>query len=835
MSIASHNLEASEITAYKNAFDMVGIPFVLISDKLQMVGVNNCAKDLLQINHTLEITAETSLSIRENSRIAQILDSDGELVTNCSMQYNNKFIKWEKKTISINKAPYFVLLGIDTTESESLLNILQDQAENTIGYVNPNKSDVKQYINQISNYYTSIIEKIPCYIYWKNIKLEYLGCNQLAASFVRLKSPKDIIGKTDFNIFIDHELAKSYQDADKELLSKGGSILNQPGKLTNEDGETFYTLVSKAPISDLYGNIIGLVGITVDVTETEKAKEVAEEANIAKTVFISNISHDIRTPLSGVIGLSNIIENEEKDPTLKMHAHHIAQSADELLNMLNQVINAVSSGKLKVDNVRSEPFDLRHLIESLINLESPPAYLNHIQLETHIDDQIPNLLVGDHDKIYHIVLNLVGNALKFTQKGYIKINITLAKRLSDSVQLLFEVSDTGMGIPPESLDKVFEMFYKVTPSYKGKDKGHGMGLYIVKTYTELLGGQVSVESKLNEGSKFSFTLTLNIAEENAKPQNIVQSQSVFSSDTNAESIQRTDVSTHSNSSQEKVSEKPQNKPKILVIEDNKVMLSLVKTLVEEAKCNPTTVEDCESGLEFAKTKHFDLIFSDIGLPGISGIEFAQKLRQYEKDYNKSPVPIVAITGHGQAIEKECLEAGMNYVIIKPLKPETLTELCNEFALFGGTQYNPSHLDKPSLKLVNIQCVGALGPDLPNTEAELFEIDNLPIFDIENAGRLLGDNTALLMKMLRDNINIVIPEELPRLKKAHDDNDWQVVADIIHKLKGGFLSISLTRIATACQYLERYQQAGHSASFEKLYQQFLEILEITIEQLKPWSE
>ena len=278
LSIAGHNLETSEITAYKNAFDLVCIPFVLISDKLQIIDVNNCAKDLLQINLTSEITTETSLAIRENSKIAQILDSNGALITNHSIQYNNKFIKWEKKSISINNASYFLLLGIDTTERESLLNILQEQAENAIGYVNPNKSDVQQYINQISNYYTSIIEKIPCYIYWKNIKLEYLGCNQLAASFVRLKSPKDIIGKTDFDIFIDHELAKSYQDADKEILSMGKSILNQLGKLTNEDGETFYTLVSKAPISDLYGNIIGLVGITVDVTETEKAKESAESA-----------------------------------------------------------------------------------------------------------------------------------------------------------------------------------------------------------------------------------------------------------------------------------------------------------------------------------------------------------------------------------------------------------------------------------------------------------------------------------------------------------------------------------------------------------------------------
>ena len=776
-----------------------------------------------------ELWPEDSLSIIENDKIV--------FSSNKTHHFEETFSIDNKKTHFITtKSP---LKNINGQIIGIVVNLIP--LNNIENYHTFSAEEIKQFEKNstISDHYLrNIIESVPGSIYWKNKEGVWIGCNNYTFKTTGI-SAENLLGKTDYELW--PEYAKELRENDLKVMHTGCTLSKEESVIL-PNGEIRYYAAEKMPLRDLDGNIIGVIGNSIDITELketqeklEKAKEEADAANIAKTVFIANISHDIRTPLSGVIGLSNIIEHAEKDPKLKIHAHHIAQSADELLNMLNQVISAVSSGKLTVDDVHSEPFDLKHLIESLINLESPPAYLNHIQLETHIDDQIPNLLVGDHDKIYHIILNLVGNALKFTQKGHIRINITLAKKLSGSVQLLFEVSDTGMGIPPESLDRIFEMFYKVTPSYKGRDKGHGMGLYIVKAYTELLGGQVSVESKPNEGSKFSFTLTLNIAEKNAMPKNIVLPQSVFSSDKSAEPIQQTDVFKISSLSKEKVPENPQNTPEILAIEDNKVMLSLVETLIKEAKCNPTKAEDGESGLELAKTKHFDLIFSDVGLPGISGIEFAQKLRQYEKDHNKKPVPIVAVTGHGQAIERECLEAGINYVIIKPLRPETLTELCNKFALFGGAQSNPSHLDKSSLKSINTQNVGALGPDLPNTEAKLFEIDNLPIFDIENAGRLLGDNTALLMKMLRDNINIVIPEELPRLKKAHDDCDWPAVADIAHKMKSGFLSISLTRLATACQYLERYQQAGHSASLEKLYQQFLKILEITIEQLKPWSE
>lgn len=343
LSVPCHNLESSEITVYKNAYDLVGIPFILISDELQIIDINNCAKDFLQVNSSSKITAETSMIIGENFKIAQILNSNGELVTNSSIQYNNKFIRWEKKSVCINHTPYLLLLGIDTTEYENLLDILQTQVENTIGYVTQNRSYIKQYVNQISNYYTSIIEKIPCYIYWKNIKLEYLGCNQLAASFVRLQSPKDIIGKTDFDIFIDHDLAKSYQDADKEILSMGKSILNQPGKLTNEDGETFYTLVSKAPITDLYGNIIGLVGITVDVTETERSKESAESA--LKSLQQSQIEEQKQREEAERLAIENAAHKAELETQAKFItvvnriAHDVSGSMGVIKKMTKYFLN----------------------------------------------------------------------------------------------------------------------------------------------------------------------------------------------------------------------------------------------------------------------------------------------------------------------------------------------------------------------------------------------------------------------------------------------------------------------------------------------------------------
>lgn len=201
---------------------------------------------------------------------------------------------------------------------------------------------------------------------------------------------------------------------------------------------------------------------------------------------------------------------------------------------------------------------------------------------------------------------------------------------------------------------------------------------------------------------------------------------------------------------------------------------------------------------------------------------------------------MAITGHAEGnIHDECIAAGINEVFIKPIRPEMLSEICAKFALFSNTTKQPSPGNcsdqKPPTTSANTSKMRALRFDLPNTEDELFAIDNQMIFDIETARKILGDNTVLLMKMLKETINISIPAELPRLKTAYEAGNWQVVADISHKLKGGFLSIGLNQAATACKYLERYYKTGETKLLEKLYQQVLKTLDDTSTRLKSFAK
>ncbi len=310
------------------------------------------------------------------------------------------------------------------------------------------------------------------------------------------------------------------------MRTKKDFSVEEEVSLPNSTQKHFF-LSKKSALISCDGKVKGIIGISFDITERKQyeeeiksSKKAAEAANHAKTEFIANMSHDIRTPLSGVVGLGGIVEKEVSDPRVKAKIHDMIKSADELLNMLNEILDVVSMDDISVQNIHSEPFDLHHVVQTIVDLEQSSVDLKKIQLLQSIDNKIPRILIGDHKKIHHILLNLVGNAIKFTQTGHVSIDITLSKVLDDEVELLFMVSDTGIGIPKESMPKVFELFYKVTPSYKGLGKGHGVGLHIAKTYTEILGGKINVESEINKGSKFYFSLPLRVADNGVKAQNI---------------------------------------------------------------------------------------------------------------------------------------------------------------------------------------------------------------------------------------------------------------------------------------------------------------------------
>ncbi len=279
------------------------------------------------------------------------------------------------------------------------------------------------------------------------------------------------------------------------------------------NGEKIIQLSSKIPLRDEKGNIIGVIGNTVDITalkkiETElrEAKEKLEKANSIKTEFIRNMEHDIRTPFSGVWGITNVLWQRETEPEKKELLGDVTNCTKELLDYCNGILDyaKIEQGNLPL---LEKKFNIHKLIDSVITIETPPAKYKKLNLTLEYDENLPIILVGDQYRLQRILINLVSNAIKFTQQGEVKLCVKLVKLQDNKNAIIrFIVEDTGIGIPQEKQDFIYEKFAKVIPSNKGTYKGIGLGLKIVKQFIEEMGGEIDLKSEPGQGSTFVCTL-----------------------------------------------------------------------------------------------------------------------------------------------------------------------------------------------------------------------------------------------------------------------------------------------------------------------------------------
>nr|WP_232220593.1 histidine kinase dimerization/phospho-acceptor domain-containing protein [Legionella tunisiensis] len=290
-----------------------------------------------------------------------------------------------------------------------------------------------------------------------------MGCNDLQAKNARLSSRKDIVGKTNFDM--------PWKDQAEELNKLNNLVMETGIPHTAEEyavmanGMAIY-ISQKVPLRNKNNEIVGVLGISLDITERKKmevalrrAKENAEVANQAKTEFIANMSHDIHTPLSGIVGMSKLLEKQVQDSEQKQYARWINESGEQLLELLKGVLDIVSADNIRESDVQEESFDLRKNIQDISQLVQPTVQMKKIQLHIEIDEAVPQHVITDGTKLHRVFLNLLGNAIKFTDKGSITIKIRVLANESDYVQLRFSIIDTGIGIPDELQVRIFDRFF----------------------------------------------------------------------------------------------------------------------------------------------------------------------------------------------------------------------------------------------------------------------------------------------------------------------------------------------------------------------------------------
>ena len=360
--------------------------------------------------------------------------------------------------------------------------------------------------------YASLVENLPVHVLRKDREGHFTFAN---SSFCRLLglSKEEILGKTDFD-FYPPDLASKYRRDDRRVMETGE--LFEDIEEYEKHGETRYVQVLKSPVHDALGQVIGVQVVFWDVTEKvavqralEKAKEAAEEASRAKSEFLANMSHEIRTPMNAILGMAQLLEQTPLSPEQREYIRIIRESGDTLLALINSILDfsKIEAGRLELDAVE---FSLREVVGDTMKALAVRAHRKQLELACRIAAEVPDQLVGDPMRLRQVLINLVDNAIKFTEQGEVVVEVVPRERQEREAVLEFVVRDTGIGIPREKQKRIFEAFEQADQSMTRRYGGTGLGLAICQRLVNLMGGQIELESEPGRGSTFRFTARFQI-------------------------------------------------------------------------------------------------------------------------------------------------------------------------------------------------------------------------------------------------------------------------------------------------------------------------------------
>jgi PAS domain S-box-containing protein len=418
-----------------------------------------------------------------------------------------------------------------------------------------------------------------------------------------------------------------------------------------KDGSRLTVLLTITALRDPEGTITSFLGVASDITtiksvqrELTLAKDAAEAASVAKSQFLANMSHEIRTPMNGILGMTELLLATPLTEKQRHMAHTVQQSAASLLTIINGILDysKIEVGKLQLEHT---DMNLSHLLDDVITLLSEVAHQKGLSLSVQISSSIPPTLRGDPTRLRQVLLNLIGNAIKFTVDGSITVSADCLKRDAEQILLRVTVCDTGIGIPPESQSRIFDAFAQADESTTRKFGGTGLGLAIVKQLVRLMGGTVDLESTPGLGSTFGLTVPLEVRPDNEMASVIAQ---------------------------------PEHHPatlhgKILLAEDNVVNREIAVAMLELLGCAVDIAEDGQEALTAVAAQPYDLVLMDCQMPNLDGLKASRLIREQESQHShRRRLPIVALTANAMEGDREqCLAAGMDGYLTKPFTVDQL--------------------------------------------------------------------------------------------------------------------------------------------------------------------
>lgn len=500
----------------------------------------------------------------------------------------------------------------------------------------------------------AVVDNNPNIIYIKNHKGEYVLMNRKMKQLLGFPADYDTRKITEEEVFKGNaDRLNAYREYNRRVLENGETISLEEA-FNHPDGER-YLYVMKFPIANENGSIEYLCGVSIDITELKRtqhemrdAREEALQAKEAQENFLANMSHEIRTPMNGVMGMSNLLLESPLSESQKEYVQSIKESAENLLSIINDLLDfsKIKSGKFHID---AEDFSLADTVRKAIYPLQVKAQEKQLSLTCLIDTNVPETVTGDALRLQQMIINLTANAVKFTQQGSITIKLYPVSQDGDNIILGIDVADTGIGIAPGKLDKVFELYTQSDKNTSRVYGGTGLGLAIVKQLAELQQGTITVASEVGKGSVFTLHIPYRVKVQAVKKE------------VKQESVQNGMLAGL----------------KILIAEDNLINQKVVVYTLKNQGAAVSVTNNGKEAVDVLTTEPHDLILMDLQMPEMDGYQATKYIRHEMKN----SIPIIAMTADAMKGEADkCIDAGMQDYISKPFEPK---ELFDKILMYAG--------------------------------------------------------------------------------------------------------------------------------------------------------
>ncbi len=728
LQIKSHKKAELEVINQKNfmnqIFDYLPVNIFMKDDQGRYIYVNKNLEDSTGIKSkdalgktVFDLFPEQSAKTLNDEEI-EIRHTDKEKLSQHELEIDGRkrhFFTGVKSIETPGEKELLIGFSIDITQNIQANRIIDDQKK----------------------FYEQIFNAVPNYIYVKNKEGKFLLVNEAVARMFDTSLNQILltgIAKPD-NYLFDEKLNR---EIDARVLANGETIEYEESVVLKSGEERWYH-TTKKPLPDKEGNV-NILGISVDITDRKKHSDEIVKAKQAKELFLANMSHEIRTPINGIVGMVNLLEEIPATDEQKKYLTAIKISSQNLQVIINDILDlsAVETGNMKFERIG---FNLKSMLSTLISSFSYASKQKGISITLHFDPYIDQVLIGDPVRLNQILSNLIGNSVKFTKRGFVKVYALKINETDGRGRFQFIIDDSGIGIAEEKIEKVFENFEQGDISINRKFGGTGLGLAIVKQLVDAQKGSIKVESKPSKGTKFTVELSFDIGTE----ADLSENNTATTSD-------------------DKSSKLDLSKYKLLLVEDNEVNILYTKKILQNWNCIPDEAKNGLIALEKLKDHDYDLVLMDVRMPVMDGFEASKFIRTNFKP-PKSKVPIIALTANAiKGDDEKCLQAGMNDYISKPFLPDTLrTKIVSNMNLEGFT--------KKVAPMIKQQAVGTKSIDLTFLKE-------------------MSENDSNFIADLIQSFITQFPKDMENVWFHFQNAEYDDVANLIHKIKPSITFIGI---------------------------------------------